>query len=288
VDVRWTAAATASGDDRTAVVSGLSLHYLTWGAPDLPRVVLVHGGSAHAHWWDFVAPALADRYHLIALDLRGHGDSQHATPPAYAIDDYVRDLEGLVAALALERFALVGHSLGGVIALTYAGRHTARLTALALVDSRPTTGTGRSGLVSRLSLVPHPVYADREDAVRRFRLLPRGTVAAPDVLRHVALAGLRPLPDGGFTPKFDRRAFSGRTMLDLAPVLRALGCPTLLVRGSESAFLDAATLQRMGALCPHAELAEIADAHHHVTLDRPEAFTRRLAAFLDHHVPRHA
>jgi esterase len=262
-------------------VHGLRLHYLAWGRPDRPLVLLLHGGSAHAHWWDFVAPALADRYRLIAPDLRGHGDSDHAAPPAYAIDDYVADLQGFVVACGLGRFALVGHSLGGFVALAYAGREPTRVRALAVVDSRPVSGSGRSQLVSRLQHLPHPEYADREEAVRRFRLLPRGTAARSEVLRHMALAGLRPLADGGFTLKFDRKAFAMRTTVDLSPVIAGLRCPVLFVRGSESAFLDRATLAAMAALCPHAEIAEIAGAHHHVVLDRPEAFSERLGAFLD-------
>jgi pimeloyl-ACP methyl ester carboxylesterase len=134
-----------------------------------------------------------------------------------------------------------------------------------------------------LSFLPHPVFADREEAVRRFRLLPRGTSARAEVLRHMALAGLRPLPDGRFTLKFDRAAFARRRPLDLVPALAAVRCPTLLVRGGESAFLDAATAAEMAALCPHAEIATIDGAHHHVILDRPEAFTERLLTFLARH-----
>ncbi len=262
-------------------VNGLRLHYLSWGQPTHPPVVLVHGGSAHAHWWDFIAPALADRYRVIAPDLRGHGDSDHAANATYAIADFVADLEGFVAALGLEAFALVGHSLGGFVGLAYAGGNPRSVRALALVDVRPVSSSGRSELVSRLSYLPHPEYADREEAVRRFHLLPRGTQARPEVLRHMALSGLKPLAAGGFTLKFDRKAFSRRPPLDLSPVLAGLRCPVLLVRGSESTFLEPATLEGMTALCSHAEVAEIAGAHHHVMLDQPEAFSDRLGSFLD-------
>lgn len=273
----------ANGDSATLRVGDLDLHYLVWGPDDGPTVVLVHGASAHAHWWDYVAPALAARYRIIAPDLRGHGDSDHARPPAYAIDDYVADLEALTTVLAPSRFALVGHSLGGVVALRYTERNPTRVAALAAVDSRPRTGSGRSGLVTRLSFLPHPVFATPEEAVQRFRLLPRGTTAHPDVLRHMALAGIRAAGEGTFTLKFDRAAFARRTLLDLMPALAAVACPMLLVRGSESTFLDADTLTEMGAACPHAELATIDDAHHHVVLDRPDAFAMRLILFLERH-----
>jgi pimeloyl-ACP methyl ester carboxylesterase len=263
----------------TVDVGGLALHYLAWGDADRPPVVLLHGGSAHAHWWDFVAPALANRLRLLAPDLRGHGESAHVAPPAYDIDDYVADLAGLAAALGLGRFALVGHSLGGVVALRYAERHPAAVRALALIDSRPVTGTGR-GRLQRLSLFPHPVYADGEEAVRRFRLLPRGTSADPEILRHVALAGLRPTDDGRLTLKFDRNAFARRAYLDLGPALAALRCPCLLVRGTESVVVDAETFAGMGRRCPHATRVEIAGAHHHVVLDRPAEAAAALTRFL--------
>ena len=261
-------------------VNGLRLRILVWGARNRATAVLLHGGSAHAHWWDFVAPSLAERFRLIAPDLRGHGDSDHALPPAYAVDDHARDLEAIVAALALERFAIVGHSLGGFIALRFTQENPAAVCSLVVVDGRPESGSGRSGLVRRLRHLPHPTYADTEDAVRRFRLLPSGTAARPEVLRHVALAGLRPLPDGTLTPKFDRSAFGHYTSRDFSGAIAGLRCPTLFIRGAESTFLDGATLARMAALCPHAETAAIPGAYHHVMLDRPEALAACLSDFL--------
>ena len=69
-------------------VNGLSLHYLEWGEATNPALILLHGGSAHAHWWDHIAPTLARTYRVLALDLRGHGESAWTHPPAYEIADY--------------------------------------------------------------------------------------------------------------------------------------------------------------------------------------------------------
>jgi pimeloyl-ACP methyl ester carboxylesterase len=243
--------------------------------------VLLHGGSAHAHWWDFVAPALADRYSVVAPHLRGHGDSDHAVPPAYTVDDHVRDLDAVVATLRLRPVALVGHSLGGFIALRFTERTPAAVSAIAIVDGRPESGSGRSGLVRRLRHLPHPEYRDAADAVRRFRLLPTGTAARPEVLRHVALAGLRTLPDGALVPKFDRHAFGHYMPRDYSDAIAALRCPALFVRGADSTFADPAALARMAALCPHAETTTIPGAYHHVPLDQPERLVARLRQFLD-------
>jgi pimeloyl-ACP methyl ester carboxylesterase len=261
-------------------VDGRRLHLLVWGARNPRTVILLHGGSAHAHWWDFVAPSLADRFRLIAPDLRGHGDSEHAVPSAYAIDDHARDLEAIVTALALEPFAIVGHSLGGFIALRFTHEHAASVRSLVIVDGRPESGSGRSGLVRRLRHLPHPTYPDSEDAIRRFRLLPSGTAAVPEVLRHVALSGLQRLPDGTLTPKFDRSAFGHYLPRSFSEEIANLRCPALFLRGAESTFVDGATLARMAALYPQAETAVIPGAYHHIMLDRPEALALCLDDFL--------
>ena len=121
----------------------VELHYLGWGEPQNPPIVLVHGGSAHAHWWDHIAIELAQKYRVIALDLRGHGDSSWPAPPSYEIDDYVADLTAFVVALRLPPLVLIGHSLGGLIALAYAARHSATLRALIVVDMGPRSRPSR-------------------------------------------------------------------------------------------------------------------------------------------------
>jgi pimeloyl-ACP methyl ester carboxylesterase len=153
--------------------------------------------------------------------------------------------------------------------------------SLAIVDGRARSGGGRAALVTRLQHLPHPRFVDAEDAVRRFRLLPSDTVAHPSILRHVALAGLRRLEDGALTLKFDRAAFAQYAGLDVSQAIAGLRCPTLFVRGGDSAFVDAETVERMAALCPQAETSEIPGAHHHVMLDRPEELAACLGGFLD-------
>lgn len=270
-----------AGEERDVRANGLRLRVRSWGAPQRPAVVLLHGGSAHAHWWDFVAPLLADRYYLVAPDLRGHGDSEHAAASAYTIDDYADDLAALAAALGLDRFALVGHSLGGFVAIRFTERHPAMVRSLAIVDGKARSGGGRAALVTRLQHLPHPRFADTEDAVRRFRLLPSDTSARPSVLRHVALAGLRRLEDGALTLKFDRAAFGHYAGLDVSAALAGLRCPALFVRGADSTFVDTATIERMAKRSPHGECAEIPGAYHHVMLDRPEDLAACLGRFLD-------
>src|SRR5215475_4859685 len=98
---------------RVVRVGRLGLHYLEWGSADHPPLLFLHGGSAHAHWFDGVAAAFADRFHVVSLDQRGHGESDWASPPAYATEDFAADLVALADTLNWGRFAVVGHSMGG-------------------------------------------------------------------------------------------------------------------------------------------------------------------------------
>ena len=84
---------------RAVGINGLRLHFLEWGTPGRPALCFLHGGAAHAHWFDLVAPAFADRFHVVSLDQRGHGESQWAEPAAYATQDFVADLIGVMDAL---------------------------------------------------------------------------------------------------------------------------------------------------------------------------------------------
>ncbi len=92
---------------------GLRLHYLDYGTAGRPTMLCVHGGAAHAHWFDFVAPGFSAGYHVRAMDLRGHGDSAWAEPPAYTYERYASDLAEVVEKLDLRDFVLIGHSMSG-------------------------------------------------------------------------------------------------------------------------------------------------------------------------------
>ena len=122
--------------DRFVEANGVRLHYVDWGRPEQRPVLFLHGGSAHARWWDFVVSHLGSRFRCIALDLRGHGDSGWPPSPDYRLETHARDVAALVDALDLRDLALVGHSYGGFVSMVYAPEAAARLTALVIVDSR--------------------------------------------------------------------------------------------------------------------------------------------------------
>jgi len=264
--------------DRFITVSDFTLHYLEWGTPTNPPLLLLHGGSAHAHWWDHIAGDLAREYRVVALDLRGHGDSTWMTPPAYEIEDYVADLEGVIAELGLASLSLLGHSLGGFIALTYASAHAETLRALVVVDMGLRLRQSRR--LRLLSRLPAPIYQDEADLLNRFRLLPTDTRATSALLRSLARHSVRSLEDGRLTLKFDRATLT-REPRDLASRLPRITCSALFLRGSDSQNLPAARLAELVTLCPRAHGLDIPGAGHHVFLDNPAAFLGAVRSFLN-------
>ena len=122
---------------RSVRVNGLGLHLLESGVPGRPALCFLHGGAAHAHWFDLVTPAFADRFHVVSLDQRGHGESEWPQPAAYATEDFAADLLALMDRLGWKRMALVGHSMGGHNAMGFAAWHPDRVSALVIVDARP-------------------------------------------------------------------------------------------------------------------------------------------------------
>jgi pimeloyl-ACP methyl ester carboxylesterase len=258
----------------TASVGGIRLHTLQWGDRELPKVVLLHGGGANAHWWDHIAPTLAERFHVVALDFRGHGDSDY--PDETRVGAFSDDLEALLEHLDQPRVILVAHSMGGGVAIGHAARHD-DVHALVAVDvSRGASRRSRRG--ARLALALRRTYATREEAIARYRFLPTSEHASEELRAHIASCSVRQEQDGRFGFKFDPRWFSlpPRPRPDLARIR----CPVLVVRGSDSPML---TEQGADAL-----VEELSDGHsvvvegagHHVHLDQPQAFLDALQPFL--------
>ena len=123
--------------DRTVRANGLDFHYLEWGDAGNPTVLMLHGVSQQSHSWDFVSLSLSDRFHAIALDQRGHGDSDWAPDGDYSIEAQQADIDAVVEALGLGRFTLMGHSMGGRNSYVWASRHPGVLDSLVIVDTGP-------------------------------------------------------------------------------------------------------------------------------------------------------
>jgi pimeloyl-ACP methyl ester carboxylesterase len=257
------------------------LHYLEWN-PHAPRtVILLHGNTANAWWWEPVARVIAAEYRLLALDQRGHGDSQWARPAAYSPIDYANDIERFVAHAAVnaEKPVVVGHSMGGMNVLAFARAHPDSARGAIAIDVPVTSTRGRDRYLERLKSLPVVTYPDLATAKARFRLIPKEGAVAADVLHEIAERSLARTDEGRWTLKFDRECFFGGDGMVVLEVIKQITIPMMLVRAEHSRIMTAEGLEHARAANPNARLVTIADAHHHVILERPEAVARVIEEF---------
>jgi len=270
--------------DRTLELHGRRFHYTEWGAPSAPAVIFLHGITGHARTWDDEARLLAGRYRAIALDQRGHGDTDPAPDGDYSDAALLGDLEAFVDGLGLARVTLVALSLGGRVAINFAGRHPGRMERLVVIDIGPEIAPAGRARVGMLMAHAPETFATLDDVVVHMRA--NAPLYTDAMLRHRAQHAVRALPGGGFTWKYDRalreaiRQGRMRVPADLWPQWRAIQCPTLLVRGSESDILTDEIAKRMTDALPHARLAVVEAAGHTVPGDQPAAFQALLREFL--------
>ena len=263
---------------KTLTANGLRLHYLEWGRADAPPVVCVHGYTSSAEAFNVLARRIADRAHILALDVRGHGESQWSADGAYQYADQANDLAAFVDALVPGRFVLIGTSMGGIIAMTYAMRHAARLRALVINDIGPDVEAGSQRITGVVGSRPD-AFASLDEAMAYRREVSPITAARPLAdQRELALGVLRQRPDRSWAWKMDPAYIAQRVSRGapqrpaLWPALAALPCPTLVVWGSDSDVLSAAQARRMADTLPRGELATVPGVGHAPTLVEPAAF----------------
>jgi pimeloyl-ACP methyl ester carboxylesterase len=255
----------------------LLLHCLDYGGQGRPLLLFLHGGSAHAHWWDFVAPAFTERFHVMALDQRGHGDSPWTREWAYGTRHYIADLHQIITAWKLGRPILVGHSMGGHNVLVYAGTYSQTVRAIAAIDSPATYPPFARQALKEMAQRPSRRFDSLEAAVAAFRTVPDGTMAAPEVMRHIALNSFRQDDEGKWVHKMDRRTML-REPIDGWPLLAQIQCSALYVRPASSP-MPRDYGQEIAARMPHGHLAIVPDSHHHVLLDNPTGLIAALDEF---------
>ncbi|MDZ7728570.1 MAG: alpha/beta hydrolase [Dehalococcoidia bacterium] len=271
--------------DKEVTVRGLKLHYQEWGDPSKPSVLLVHGFGVSGHMFDEFGERARDDFHLIALDQRGHGDSDWASDGDYSRDAMVDDLEAFREAIGMERFVLVGHSMGGLNAVAYTVRHPERVKALVLVDVGPEAA--KEGVDNIVRFTRGPDVLDFDEFVEMaHRFNPRRSI---ENIRERMRHRLKPTDDGKWTWKFDKRFREDRESLKVGSELstdemwalfRSVPVPTLIARGSESDVLTQEVAERAAGEMQRAALVVIPDAGHSVPGDNPEDFTTVVRNFI--------
>ena len=274
---------------------GVAIHALEWSREGVP-LLLLHGFSNEAHLWDDYAPTVKDYYRVIALDMRGHGDSGWDPQMRYDPESMADDLEAVTAELEIDRFVLVGFSMGGRASTVFAGRHPERLAGLVLVDIGPETDPrGTTRIRMEVEEQREPVFSSIEEYAEMLSLnYPVGTRSA---LLRMARYGLKQREDGRYVLKMDPALRSNMSPLrsdaeDLEAqeqaliaaqwkALEAQTCPTLVVRGAASDILSADVADRMVEdVLAKGTLAVVPKAAHSVMTDNPAGFESALNAFV--------
>ncbi len=272
---------------------GIPLHLLEWSREGVP-LLLLHGFGNEAHLWDDWAPAVAPYYRVLALDLRGHGDSGWDPERRYDLATLVLDVEAVTLALGIERLVLVGFSLGGRVATLFAGRNPERLAGLVLVDVGPEIDLrGALRIRGEVESQRSPVFASVEEYAELLSLnYPAGRREA---LLRMARFGLRQRQDGLYELKMDPclrggqgpapaadAASAERTSVEAQwEALARVPCPTLVVRGAASDVLAPETADRMvEEVLRDGRLAVVPQAAHSVMTDNPEGFEQALCGFV--------
>jgi esterase len=270
--------------DHTLSLRGLQLHHVEWGPPSALPLVLLHGITGHARTWDTLATALATDWRVLALDQRGHGDSAPAPDGDYGVGAMADDLGAFADALGLRTFTLLGLSMGGRVAMGFAGAHPQRVERLVIVDIAPDIHPpGMTRIRAMIANAPEAIESEEWAVETAMAANPRADVGE---LRHRIKHALRREPDGTLTWKYARdvremmRRGGRREPLDLWERLTHITCPTLLVRGAESDVLSPELAQRMLAALPDGRLVEVPGAGHTVPGDRPAEFVEVVRRFL--------
>ena len=259
----------------------LTLHYLQWGHPRATPLVLLHHVSSQAHTWDHFASRMSADYRVLALDLRGHGDSQWAEEGSYTTEHFASDVAALFQHLDLEPAIVLGGSLGGRVALVYAAQHPERVAALIMEDVGPVRPSEIAQRFAQRLAAGDPELETVEEWAEHLRGDNQRTPVG--FFQHNALHATRRLPNGMLGLKRDPALQRDLVSLDLWPYVERVQAPLLLILGSESAIVSAEQRDRLVQALPDSRAVTIEGAGHIVVHDRPEDFERTVREFLADH-----
>lgn len=263
---------------RQAVVRGLRFHFLEWGLPDSPPVLLLHGGNQSAHSWDLVSLHLSDRYHVFALDQRGHGDSEWTRDLDYSLTAKMEDARAFIEDQGLEGGLILAHSMGGMVAMRLLLAYPGIARAVVLVDVGPELSPAGTKIVSNFinrnvefddleefldNVVKYDPFRSREHISRTVKY---------NMLRRI---------DGKYVSKVDHRRVGGPEEPPLAlEDLSGLGCPVLVVRGGESEVLEPEAAERFVSVLAQGSLVTVDRAGHNVHSANTAGFLDAITPFL--------
>jgi len=269
-------------EDHQVIIGSMRFHYLDWGG-DGPPLLFLHGGGLNAHTWDVVCVMLRDRYHCIALDQRGHGDSEWSPVVDYAVETQLGDVEGFIQQLRIENPVLIGQSMGGLNSIAYAVRHSHEMKGLVVVDVGPEINPAGTQRIREFASTPE---LDSPEAFLE-RAVKFNPLRNPAVLKRSLYYNLRQTPTGKWALKHDQRRASeeaakiGTVQRErLALQIPGISCPALIVRGALSDVLTDDSAERFAHSLRKGRWVRVENAGHNLQGDNPSGLIDVLLPFL--------
>jgi pimeloyl-ACP methyl ester carboxylesterase len=269
---------------RNIVLRQMRFHFLEWGAPDAPPIVLLHGGHQSAHSWDLVSLHLAQRFRVLALDQRGHGDSEWARDVSYTNHEMSLDAEAFIAELGLDRPILMGHSMGGRNSMLLVRRDPSLVRALVVVDVGPeVSDRGRAVIAGFVR--DNEEFDDLEHFVRNVQQY--DPYRSREHIERTVKYNMLQRADGKFVSKCDANPRRLGVVRGTGPLenitlddARAFDLPVLLVRGADSRILTADAAERFCDALPQGTLVTVPNCGHNVHGQNTKGFIEAVSEIL--------
>jgi esterase len=269
--------ASAAAADRFVVVNGLRLHVVDSGG-DKPPLILLHGIARHAHTFDHLTDDLARNYRVLAVDMRGHGDSAWSADGAYLVEDYAKDLEALVAQLGLSKVTLLGNSTGGRVIQVYAGLHPDKVRKLVVEDVGPERPQNIADAFARRVEQEKNGWSSEDELVAQLVTQNRRTPEA--LLRTYAHFGLKKRDDGRLVWKRDPNLVRGFVETELWNPVSRITAPTLYVIGGGSRIVPPETQQKLKDTLPNVRIVVMPGLGHYPDEEDTAGFMKIVGEFL--------
>lgn len=265
-------------EDRSMTINGLRIHYLDWGTQGKQPFIMLHGIARTAHSFDHFAPYFNRDYHVLAIDMRGHGDSDWHPEGAYLVEDYVKDLEALVERLNLRTIVLTGNSTGGRVAQVYAGLHPENVAALIVEDVGPERPREIASNFARRVEQEANGWASEEELLATL-MKDSGRIAEQLQRTHVG-HGTKRRPDGRLVWKRDPNLIQGFVPTDLWRYVSRITAPTLYILGGGSTIVPLETQRRLKQTLPRSDIVIMPGLGHYPHLEAPADFLAVVKNFL--------
>jgi pimeloyl-ACP methyl ester carboxylesterase len=265
--------------DRFITVNGLKIHYLDWGTDGKPPLIMLHGIGRVAHTFDHLAAHFTPNYHVMAIDMRGHGDSDWDSKGAYLVEDYTKDIEAIAVQLRLRNIVIWGNSTGGRVAQVFAGLHPDLVKAVIAEDVGPERPTQVAESVTRqLKQEDAKGWSSEEELLASLKVSSSRT--PEEILRAYAHYGSKQRADGRVIWKRDPAIGNGFVPTELWRFVKAIQSPIIYVLGGRSTIVPAATQEELKKALPQAQIVTIPGAGHYPSEENTEAYLAIVDKFL--------